>query len=72
MKQHIDKFVDYLRYERNASPNTIREYRRDVTQFMLARAMALREGTASPEAPLFCAVRAKRRILVCREAALDL
>jgi integrase/recombinase XerC len=34
MKQHIDKFVDYLRYERNASPNTIREYRRDIQQFM--------------------------------------
>ena len=34
MKQHIDKFVEYLRYERNASPNTIREYRRDVRQFM--------------------------------------
>jgi site-specific recombinase XerD len=34
MKQHIDKFVEYLRYERNASPNTIREYRRDVSQFM--------------------------------------
>jgi 8-oxo-dGTP pyrophosphatase MutT (NUDIX family) len=45
---------------------------RDVTQFMLARAMALRDGTASAEAPLFCSVRAKRRILVCREAALDL
>jgi integrase/recombinase XerC len=34
MKHHIDKFVDYLRYERNASPNTIREYRRDIQQFM--------------------------------------
>ena len=45
---------------------------RDVTQFMLARAMALRDGTAPREAPLFCSVRAKRRILVCREAALDL
>jgi integrase/recombinase XerC len=35
MKQHIDRFIEYLRYERNASPNTIREYRRDITQFML-------------------------------------
>src|SRR5207237_4297575 len=45
---------------------------RDVTQFMLARALALRDGTAPREAPLLCTVRAKRRILVCREAALDL
>jgi 8-oxo-dGTP pyrophosphatase MutT (NUDIX family) len=45
---------------------------RDVTQFMLARALALRDGTAPAEAPLLCTVRAKRRILVCREAALDL
>jgi integrase/recombinase XerC len=33
MKQLIKKFVDYLRYERNASPNTIREYNRDITEF---------------------------------------
>jgi integrase/recombinase XerC len=33
MKQIIDQFIAYLRYERNASPCTIREYRRDVTQF---------------------------------------
>jgi len=33
MKPLIEKFVNYLRYERNASPNTIREYRRDLTQF---------------------------------------
>jgi 8-oxo-dGTP pyrophosphatase MutT (NUDIX family) len=45
---------------------------RDVTQFMLARALAVRDGTAPPEAPLLCTVRAKRRILVCREAAFDL
>jgi 8-oxo-dGTP pyrophosphatase MutT (NUDIX family) len=45
---------------------------RDVTEFMLSRAVALREGTASPEAPLMCTVRNKRRILVCREAAVDL
>src|ERR1700747_1540451 len=34
MKQHIDRFIDYLCYERNASPNTIRESRREVTHFM--------------------------------------
>jgi 8-oxo-dGTP pyrophosphatase MutT (NUDIX family) len=45
---------------------------RDVTQFMLARAIALRAGTAPAEAPLLCTVRNKRRILVCREAALDM
>ncbi len=45
---------------------------RNVTQFMLARAMALRAGTAPAEAPLLCTVRNKRRVLVCREAALDL
>ena len=33
MKQLIKKFVDYLQYERNASPNTIREYNRDITEF---------------------------------------
>ena len=45
---------------------------RDVTQFMLARAMALRAGTAPADAPLFCMARNKRRVLVCREAVLDL
>src|ERR1700751_1961950 len=34
MKKHIDKFIEYLTIVRHASPNTIREYRRDVTQFM--------------------------------------
>jgi len=33
MKQSIEKFIRYLRYERNASPSTLREYRRDLEQF---------------------------------------
>ncbi len=45
---------------------------RDVTQFMLARALALRAGTAHPDAPLFCSVKNQRRVRVCREAVLDL
>ncbi len=45
---------------------------RDVTQFMLARAVAVRNGTASAEVPLFCTMRSKRRILVCREAVRDI
>jgi integrase/recombinase XerC len=34
MKEIIEKFIQYLQYERNASPNTIREYRRDTQQFL--------------------------------------
>jgi 8-oxo-dGTP pyrophosphatase MutT (NUDIX family) len=45
---------------------------RDVTQFMLARAIAVREGTASPEVPLFYTTHGKRRVGVCREAIIDL
>jgi integrase/recombinase XerC len=33
MKQLIDKFVEYLRYERNASPETLENYRSDLEQF---------------------------------------
>ncbi len=33
MKRIIEKFIAYLRYERNVSSNTIREYRRDTQQF---------------------------------------
>ncbi len=42
---------------------------RDVSQFMLARAIALRAGDAAPP-PLFYTVAGKRRIGVCREAVL--
>lgn len=45
---------------------------RDVTQFMLTQALALRDGTAGSDAPLFCSARGKRRVLVCREAIIDL
>jgi 8-oxo-dGTP pyrophosphatase MutT (NUDIX family) len=41
---------------------------RDVTRFMLARAIALRGGTACGEAPLFYWAKNARRIGVCREA----
>jgi 8-oxo-dGTP pyrophosphatase MutT (NUDIX family) len=40
---------------------------RDVTRFMLARAIALRGGTASGTAPLFYWAKNARRIGVCRE-----
>ena len=42
---------------------------RDVTRFMLARAMALRSGTADATAPLFYWAKNARRIGVCRESA---
>lgn len=45
---------------------------RDVTQFMLTQAIALREGRARPEAPLLCTVGKVRRIRICREAIRDL
>ena len=41
---------------------------RDVTRFMLARAIALRGASASGEAPLFYWAKNARRIGVCREA----
>ena len=41
---------------------------RDVSQFMLARAIAVYEGNDSAPAPLFYTVAGKRRIGVCREA----
>ncbi len=40
---------------------------RDVTRFMLARAIALREGIAEPDPPLFYWAKNARRIGICRE-----
>lgn len=45
---------------------------RDVSQFMLAQAIAIRDGTAAGDAPLLCTVRNKRRIRICREAIQDI
>src|SRR5271165_1875751 len=42
---------------------------RDVTRFMLARAIALRQGTAAGDPPLFYWAKNARRIGICREAA---
>lgn len=33
MKEHIDKFLNYLKFERNASPSTLRNYSFDLRQF---------------------------------------
>ena len=33
MQQHIDRFADYLKYQRNASPHTVRNYLSDLDQF---------------------------------------
>jgi hypothetical protein len=41
---------------------------RDVTRFMLARAVAMRNGTAAGEPPLFYWGKNARRIGICREA----
>jgi integrase/recombinase XerC len=34
MQQHIDQFLEHLRYERNVSPHTLRNYSSDLEQFI--------------------------------------
>jgi 8-oxo-dGTP pyrophosphatase MutT (NUDIX family) len=53
---------------RRLEPNLL-EKLRDVTRFMLARALALRGGTARGPAPLFYWARNARRLGVCREGS---
>jgi 8-oxo-dGTP pyrophosphatase MutT (NUDIX family) len=52
---------------RRLEPDLLESFR-DVTRFMLARALALRGGTASGPAPLFYWAGNARRIGICREA----
>ena len=33
LKKALERFLDYLRYEKNASPHTIRNYASDLEQF---------------------------------------
>lgn len=35
MKKHIDRFIDFLKTERNVSPHTIRAYTKDLAEFSL-------------------------------------
>ncbi len=41
MKEHLEAFVEYLRYTRNASPHTVRAYESDIAQYF-ARVAAYR------------------------------
>jgi integrase/recombinase XerC len=47
----IEKYLDYLRYQRNASPHTIRNYASDLQQF-LAHLTGVSEGQERPEPDL--------------------
>ena len=33
MKDHVEAFLDYLRYEKNYSPHTLKSYGRDLEEF---------------------------------------
>lgn len=51
LKSWIEEFLDYLRYQRNASPHTVRNYGSDLAQF-LAFLTTSESGGARPEPPL--------------------
>jgi 8-oxo-dGTP pyrophosphatase MutT (NUDIX family) len=53
---------------RRLDPELIEGFR-DVTRFMLARAVALRQGTANGPPPLFYTAKNVRRVGICREAS---
>lgn len=47
MQKGIDGFLDYLRYERNRSENTVESYRRDLEAFQQFSAVS----TANSRSP---------------------
>lgn len=51
LKSWITEFLDYLRYHRNASPHTVRNYGSDLGQF-LSFLTTSENGDARPEPPL--------------------
>jgi integrase/recombinase XerC len=47
MDELIQRYIEYLQYERNASPHTVRNYRSDLLQFRNFLAQGLPEGAVS-------------------------
>ena len=50
MKALIEQYLHHLRYERNASPHTLRNYASDLAQFLEFLSKTGRDITSSPEA----------------------